>query len=281
MTAQDTLLAYPQVCGLLGVNPSRLSYAMHSAGFKALSLPFTYTAFDTRNTEAGLAAMRELGFRGFSLTIPHKEQALSLVDELSDEARDIRAINTVVNTGTVLQGFNTDWYGIVESLGEAGFAAEGKKALVFGAGGASRAALYALKQLQFAAVLLTNRTKQRGRELAEAFDVEFLELEKVNNRVIEGVDLFINATPIGLPMAGKEQDYPFDLSIFSQGHTVFDMVTRDTELIQTSRENGARTISGIRMLLYQALPQFELFTEQPAPKEVMEEALITELENSP
>lgn len=275
MSSINKQLAYPRVCGLLGVKPSRLSYAMHTAGFRELGLPFTYTAFDTHNTQAGLVAMRELGFCGLSLTIPHKEQALQFIDQLSQEARVIKATNTVINSQGLLLGHNTDCYGVTAALEEVGFSGKGKRALVFGAGGASRAAIFALKRLELDSILLTNRTEEKGHLLAKECKIEFVPYGRVRERLLEKIELFVNATPIGLPLSGGK-GYPFSLDVFSSGQTVFDMVTRETELIERVRQNGATPVPGIRMLLYQALPQFELFTEQKAPKEAMEKALLEE-----
>lgn len=266
-------LAYPRLCGLLSAKQSGLSQAMHNAGFKALGLPFTYVAFNTNDTVLGIHAMRGLGFRGLSVTIPHKEVVVSLVDELRDEVREIRAANTVINYGGELLGCNTDWSGIVKALDEVQFSGKGKTALVYGAGGASRAALYALKKLNVSRIMIANRTTERAGKLAADFAVELVEFEDVNNALLEKTDLFINATPIGLPLAGAEQTYPFDLRVFSAGHTVFDMVTKDTGLICAARQRGAAVVHGTRMLLYQALEQFELFTEQPAPQAILEQAM--------
>lgn len=269
-------MAYPHLCGLLGVKPSRLSYAMHSAAFDALKLPFTYTAFDTTDTCAGLTAMRKLGFRGLSLTIPHKEQALAFIDEVDDEASQIKAVNTVINVEGVLRGYNTDWHGVIGALCEASFEGKGKTALLFGAGGASRAALFALKKLGVERIIVTNRNEKRGVSLADEFQADFVPFAKLNKAFFRDFELFINATPIGLPSAGGA-DYPFSFEVFSERHTVFDMVTRETKLLSSAQAKGAKTVPGIRMLLHQALPQFEYFTQQEAPQEVMETALYKEL----
>lgn len=256
-------LCYPRVCGLLSENPSRLGQAMHNAGYRALDLSFSYHAFKTRDTSLAMLALRELGFRGLSLTIPHKEPAVELVDELSKEALSIGAINTAVNYGGRVVGYNTDLSGITEALKEAGFKGEGKTALVYGAGGAARAALFALSQLGLEEVFLSNRTEERAKKLAADFAASFAPLEKLSS-LAGSIDLIINATPAGVP---------FDLSGLSSKHLVFDMVTHQTELLRAAKEKGAKTVPGLRMLLYQALEQFRLFTENEPPRSVMEQAL--------
>ena len=267
-------LAFPRLCGLLGVRPSRLSQAMHNAGYGKLALRFCYVAFDTMRTEVGITAMRELGIRGYSLTIPHKENAIGLIDALSPEATAIGAINTVVNNGSQLIGYNTDWYGVTEALTEVGFAGQGKRALVFGAGGAARAAIYALQQLQLESILITNRSDKRAEDLATVFSIDHLPYQNLGDFDFTSIALFINCTPIGLEIAGSDASYPFPLEVFGAEHAVFDMVTCETELLQKTRDQGGTAIAGIRMLLYQAVQQFELFTEQHAPVEVMEQALL-------
>jgi len=273
-------LAYPRLCGLLGVNPSRLSQAMHNAGFADLGLKFNYHAFDTLDTNLALNAVKELGFRGLSLTIPHKEVAFSLVDKVSDEAKRIGAINTLINSGDALYGYNSDWFGIVEALREVSFQSKGSQALVLGAGGAARAAVYALQELEVSSILIANRTKQRADIIVKEFSregksVEAIELEESQKSLEADVSLIVNATPIGLKQEG-EGSYPFDFSSLTKNHVVFDMVTKDTSLTVAAKKQGATVVLGIRMLLHQALRQFELFTEQKAPLRAMEEALIKE-----
>ena len=257
-------LSFPRLCGLLAGNPSSLSQAMHNAGFKALGIDFIYSAFSTVDTEHALKSCRELGFRGLSLTIPHKEAAMHLVDKLSDEAKKIGSINTVINDGEYLHGINTDYFGIIQALKEVNFTST--QALVIGAGGASRGALYALQQMGVEKIKICNRSADRAIKLAKEFQVEYLELESISKWITSNSCLVVNSTPA---------TELFDLESISSKHTVFDMITSETQLIRKAKENGAQVVPGIRMLLHQALMQFELFTEQTAPKDVMEKALLS------
>ena len=274
---KQSLLSYPRVCGLLGKNPSRLSQAMHNAAFSARGLPFIYAAFNTEDTAFGLQAMRTLGFRGLSLTIPHKEAAMTLVDECSVEATTIGAINTVVNNDGELLGSNTDYVGIREALREVGFAPDKRPVLLFGAGGASRAALYALKELGIKNILLTNRTSDRASALASEFSVQQIAYEDLAKFDFSSLSLFINSSAIGSPSAPSNAEYPFALNSFGSGQFVFDMVTRETLLLQAAKDNGATIVPGLRMLLHQAVPQFLAFTgETTAPIAEMEHALLSQ-----
>lgn len=269
---ETTKLAYPRICALLAREPTRLSLAMHSAGFAHLGLPFTYTTVNTEDTASAIAAMREQGIRGYSLTIPHKENAVSLVDSLSADAREIGAVNTIVNDGKILSGFNTDWKGILRAFAESQISVVGKRVAIFGAGGAARAAIYACKCEGAKEILIWNRTAARGETLKKEFGVTVI--RQWSAEVQSTVDLFVNATPVGSHLVdAKSIKLPLETKLLRSHQCVFDMVTKDTELLRDARRAGAKTIAGSRMLLFQAVEQFRLFTEQEAPVEVMDEAL--------
>lgn len=271
-------LSYPILCALAGDKPSRLSQAMHNAGFRSLGLPYAYVAFDTTDTKQVLTAMRVLGIRGMSLTIPHKEAALSLVDSLSEEAQAIGAINTVLHQEGKLIGYNTDCYGIERSLDEAGFSLQGRRVLVLGAGGAARAAVWSVKKLGAREVVVANRHLERARSIGEAFGVTVVSMKEIGAWKGEQFELLIQATPLGSSLvASDRKSYGIDLDKLSKEHCVFDFVTKETFLTIKAREAGATVIQGVRMLLFQAERQFELFTGQKAPLMVMEQALDKEL----
>lgn len=282
-------LAYPYRCQLLAVKPTQLSKVMHNAGYVALNLPFEYSTVDTEDTAAAVSEIRRGAVRGCSLTIPHKERALALVDRCSPQAKTIGAINTIVNDGSSLHGFNTDWIGIIRALEEACTAgakpAEVKtvcqRVLLLGAGGAARAALFALQELGAESVTVVNRSHERAEVIASQFGAAAKDFSAVKGALIGDFTLIINSTPLGSKLAESATTaYPFDLERLDQRSAVFDFVTGETPLTQAARKAGALTITGPRMLLYQAVEQFRLFTEQDAPVKAMEQALVTAL-NSP
>jgi shikimate dehydrogenase len=217
-----------------------------------------------------------LGVRGLSLTIPHKENALELVDSMSEEAKEIGAINTVLNDGVKWHGENTDWYGINQALAEANIKVDGHRALVLGAGGAARAGIYALKRLGAKEICVFNRTQERAKAIAKEFSVGVQELSDGSRLEGLGFDLVVNATPIGSVLA-SDRSHPFVLDHWPAEIAVFDMVTKTTELIKAARDAGARVTEGPRMLLHQAVKQFELFSGEKAPIDVMEQALLAQL----
>ncbi len=264
-------LAYPRLCGLAAKTPSRLSQAMHNAGFIACGLPFSYIAFPSSDTAFILQAMRKLGWRGLSLTIPHKEAALAHLDVLSAEAQAVAAVNTVINDGHRLWGFNTDTFGIQKSLSEVGFEAHGSSVLVLGAGGAARAAVYTLKQLGASQIIVVNRDSARAERLAASFGCDFSTINDLPGVLQQRPKLIINATPLG---ENAELSLPLQPADVGPESYVFDFITRPiTPLLTQAQSLGAHTVQGTRMLLYQALEQFRLFTEIEAPKTTLESAL--------
>ncbi|MCC6220901.1 MAG: hypothetical protein IT291_06650, partial [Deltaproteobacteria bacterium] len=222
-------LCFPHLCALAGKNPSKLSQAMHNAAFRALNLPFSYVAFNTTDTAFVIEAMRRLGIRGLSLTIPHKEIAFSLVDEVEGPAQKVGAINTVVNSGATLTGFNTDVFGITQALREAHVDdLSGKNVLILGAGGAARAAIYAAGELGATSVSLANRTDHRAELLAKDFsgqNVIHLRSDELPNVSLADFTLIINATPLG-SIATDSAELKLDLSQLGENICVFDMATR-------------------------------------------------------
>jgi len=277
-TAWD-LLAFPRLCGLIAKKPTRLSLEMHNAGFRELGLPFFYVAFDTEDTAQALSAMRSLGFRGLSLSIPHKEKAIAFLDSLDERAQQIGAVNTVINDGNKLSGFNTDWIGIREALKESKIDLLGKNILLYGAGGAARAAILALKELSVGQVILCNRTPERAEKLAKEFGLPSIKENEISSTLANEFHLLVNSTPIGSKLDSSESPL---LSFFKTPNSlnppaVFEMVTRETPLEKAARAAGVTVVSGSRMLLYQALEQFRLFTTQEAPREVLDSALRSAL----
>jgi shikimate dehydrogenase len=275
MASLSEKLCYPHLCALVGAKTTRLSQSMHNAGFVSLNLPFSYVAFNTVDTEAVIKATRELGIRGLSLTIPHKETALTLVDQLSLEAKEIGAINTVINDGEKLTGYNTDCYGIEEAFAEKQITLKDKTTLLIGAGGASRAALSVLSK-SGAQITIANRTFERAQKLAGEFDCQAISFEELGKMKKLEFDILINSSSLGSDISSGAT-YPFSFENLPTAGVVFDFVTKETELTKAAEAKGLVAILGQRMLLHQATKQFELFTEKSPPVDVMEKALLLEI----
>ena len=232
---------------------------LHNYWFERYGLAGTYVplAIKPEGLEAALRALPALGFAGCNLTIPHKEQALRIVDHADARARRIGAISCVtVNADGSLTGTNNDWYGFVENLREAfpGWRADAGPAVVMGAGGASRAVVDALIHEGAKDIRLINRTRARAESLAAALGgpVTVLGWDE-RHKALEGAALLVNTTSQG--MVGNP---PLDLSLDALPRTaeVCDIIyiPGETPLLKAARERGARTVNGLGMLLHQGRP---------------------------
>lgn len=260
-------LSSPYVCGLLATNPSQYSACLHNAGYKALNLNFAYHAFKLTDLKIAIEAMQGMGFRGYSVTIPFKEEAIKFLDTIDATCLKIGAVNTIVNNGSQLFGFNTDWLGIRNSLLEVKSDYSQSSALIVGAGGAAKAAIYTLKKMNFSSITVCNRTSKRAKETAQEFEIQSIETSKVNSKSISNFDVIINSTP-----QNHIEFFPYHA--LTEEHIIFEMITSETELTKISSKVNAKVIHGIRMLLHQGLEQFKLFTEKQAPIDIVEKELF-------
>jgi shikimate dehydrogenase len=248
--------------------------AMHNAGYRALALPFTYVAFAIERTEEAVLAMRYLGIRGFGVSMPHKIEVMRYLDRLDETAREIGAVNAIVNDDGCLTGYNTDWTGAIGALEER-TSLRAKRAVVVGAGGAARAVVYGLVR-RGSDVTLYNRTPGKGRALAEALDVRFGgDLDALN--AAANYDILVNATSVGFHAPDHSLIPP---SLLTEGAIVMDVVFVPplSRLVRDARGRGCIAIPGTRMLVHQAAYQFQLYTGREAPLEAMEQALLETIE---
>ena len=283
--------------GVLGVfgDPigHTLSPAIQNAAIKEAGLDMVYLPFHVTpdSLQKAVEAIRALGLAGVNVTIPHKEKILPLLDEISEEAARIGAVNTVVNREGRLTGHNTDGRGYVRSLSEeAGFDLKGKRIALLGAGGAARGILSSILEAGALEVTVVNRTVERAATLAGEFSeffpassVKAVALEKAALApVIENTDLLINSTSVG--MGGKVPFNPLVLSLdrLPKGALVSDIVYRplDTALLKSARRSGHAVHKGLGMLIYQGAIGFELWTGKEARTEAMWKAALKELDIS-
>jgi shikimate dehydrogenase len=216
-----------------------------------------------------LDAMRALGVDAYSVTMPHKEAVAASVDRLSEDARVLSAVNCVVRDGHVLTGHNTDGPGFVRALAdETGFAPDGARCVVVGAGGAARAVVLALARAGAAEVAVVNRTPARG-EAAAALAGPVGRSGGVED--LRAADLVIDATPAGMP---GHDALAVDPALLGRATVVADLVYHPTTtpLLAAARDRGLVAVNGLGMLVHQAAIQFELTTGSPAPIKVMASA---------
>lgn len=259
-----------QVFGLLG-NPvsHSLSPPMHEAAYRELGMDARYVTFEPepKSLETAIEGARALGIRGLNVTIPFKQDVLTLV-EPAELARRIGAVNTVDFSGTPT-GYNTDAIGIRRAFDHHDVSLTGK-AVVVGAGGAGRAAAFALAD-EGMSVEIANRTVERAHELASDIDeASGHELDELGELLAEA-DVVVNATSVGM----EHDESPVPETALHGGLAVLDAVYSpiETRLLQEAEAVGATTIDGAWMLLYQGVEAFERWTEREAPVEVMNAAL--------
>jgi shikimate dehydrogenase len=245
---------------------------MHNAAFRAMGLNAVYLTFDTEEPADCLSGVRGLGIRGLSVTIPHKISVLPLLDRIDDVAKRIGAVNTIVNKGGVLSGYNTDASGALKALLES-VNPRGKKSLVLGAGGVARAVAFALKN-EGSHVTISNRTPHKGQALARAVNGSFLPLQSIAEI---NPHILIQATSVG--MKGGPKGLPMPREFLREGTTVLETIynPQKTEFLACAEESGCRVIGGLEMFLWQGAEQIRLWTGLEPPLDVMRRAIDEEL----
>jgi shikimate dehydrogenase len=258
-----------------------LSPALHQAAFRALGLSdwqsFAYEIPPGRAGEA-LGEVRSAGLRGISVTMPHKADVAALVDECSDVARRLNAVNCVVNRDGILFGTNTDGQGFVASLERgAAFSVAGRRCLVIGAGGAARAVVLALSDAGASEVAVMNRTESRAEEAAALAGPVGRVAEMGDDSAVAAADLVVNATPVGMSDGGGNggEDWLVSPDSLHTGQVAADLVyvPRPTPWLAAASDRGVTAVDGLGMLVHQAAAQIELWTGQPAPVAAMWESV--------
>lgn len=267
-----------ELVGALGLpiaeNPTGV---MMEAAFKALELPWRYELFEVGASDLGSAVggLRALGFRGANFTIPHKVEVLKHLDSVASDAAIIGAVNTVRRDGTKLIGENTDGKGFLRALADVGVDAAAEHVVILGAGGAARAISVELALAGTKLITIVNRSEQRGLELTDLLNqktkarAEF-ELWRGAFSVPKSAGILVNATSIGLyPEVELVPDVVFE-SLFPD-LLVCDVIPNppDTLFLQQARAQGAKTLDGLGMLVYQGAIAFKMWTGLDAPTDVM------------
>jgi len=276
-----------KLCAIIG-NPvaHSLSPAIHNAAFEARELDYVYLAFPVTDVKNALAGMRALpNFRGMSVTIPHKVEAIKHVDEVEGVDRHIGSINTIINEEGRLIGFGTDGPGAMKALADAGVALDDKNILMLGSGGAARAIAFTLAKntkLQELAILDIQAPilGQLTADLRAGTEANITSAPLNENSLAVAMakaDIIIHCTPIG--MHPHEDASLIPVELFRPGQVVFDIVYTplETKLLAGARSKGLTTVSGVEMFINQAVLQFERFTGVEAPVEVMRRVVMEHL----
>ena len=276
-----------KLCAVIG-NPiaHSLSPAIHNAACNALDLDFVYLAFRVDDVKGALDGMRAMtNFRGMSVTIPHKIEAMKYVDEVVEVDRSIGSINTIINEQGRLIGLGTDGPGALKALFDAGVKLDGKNILMLGSGGAARAIAFTLvRNTQLSKLILmdVNEPMLQGltSDLKTGTEASIESTTLTNDsltHIMEYADVIINCTPIG--MHPQEDASLVPAGLFRSGQVVFDIVYTplETRLLADARSHGLKVISGVEMFINQAVLQFRHFTGADAPVEVMRRVVMEKL----
>ncbi|HXN58924.1 MAG TPA: shikimate dehydrogenase [Acidimicrobiales bacterium] len=298
--ARHAVRAPVRIVGVIGSPVAHsLSPLLHTTAFDALGLGDTWCSFafevEPGQAAAALADMRRSDVSGLSVTMPHKADVAALVDESSDVARRLNAVNCIVQRGGVLYGTNTDGEGFVASLARgAGFDPAGRRCLVAGAGGAARAVVLALADAGASQVAVVNRTPERAREAAAlagpAGTTVAASEQEALVEAVQAADLVVNATPLG--MAGTEtlrdametaRQWLVPPELLHEGQVAADLVyvPRPTPWLVEAATHGATTLDGLGMLVHQAAAQVLLWTGQEPPVHTMWEAASETMNPNP
>lgn len=280
-----------KVVGLIGyplghsITPAVYGATFSAMGIDARCEPWSVPAEELRAT---VARIRRDDCLGSNVTVPHKEAVISLLDEVDADVEKIGAVNCIANRSGRLSGHNTDRYGFMRALEEAGFESAGKRALLLGYGGAARAVAVGLIEAGVGALTITGRSGVKAQALAD----EMARLAASSPVVALGwdasgfeaacreSDLVVNCTPLGT--RGREETEgksPVSPSLLRPGAYAYDLVYNPpvTPFIEAARTAGATPIGGLDMLIYQGVQAIQLWTGRTPPEDVMRRAAAAAL----
>ena len=276
-----------EVYGILGSNTSvSMSPFIHNAAFKFHNLNAVFVPLQVQNLDEFMRRMVkpetrevELNFKGFAVTIPHKQNIIKHLDFLDETAEKIGAVNTVKIVDGKLHGYNTDAHGFIEPLKNSYGDLSKAKVAVCGAGGAARACVYALKK-EGAEVTIFARDVEKAKSFAEEFEVELKKLSTLNSPLstYKDFDIFVNTTPLG--MKGKaEGETPAVAEQLKGLHLVYDLVYIPFQTLLMKEADIAEVpkIGGLAMLIAQAMEQQKIWTELDAPMKEISRAVLEKL----
>lgn len=281
------LNAETEVYGILGSNTGvSMSPYIHNEAFKFHKLNSVFVPLQVQNLDEFMRRMVkketrevELNFKGFAVTLPHKQSIIKHLEFLDASARDIGAVNTVKIQDGKLYGYNTDAHGFIQPLLQSYGDLKDAKVAVLGAGGAARACVYALKE-HGAKVTIFARNLEKAQNLAEEFGVQAAQLQTPESTLhtYENFDILVNTTPLG--MKGKaENETPAIAEQLKGLHLVYDLiyVPFQTPLMAEADKVDVPKIGGLAMLIAQAIEQQRIWTGLDAPLKEMSRAALKRL----
>lgn len=263
-----------KILGIFGY-PIKHSFSplMHNAAIENMGLDFIYLPFEvkTDNLSDAVSAIRIFNIAGVNVTIPHKANVIKYLDQISDEAKKIGAVNTIVNKNGKLSGFNTDYYGFLKSISEK-ISPRKKNVLMLGCGGVAKAIALSLIDSKIDRLTVADIDDKKSKYFLEVLfpQIKVVKISQIPDE-IESADIFINATPVGMKVGDCS---PIDKKYLRKDLFVYDVVyNRETQLLKDAKKIGAKNSSGLDMLVYQGAKSFELWTGKIPPVDFMKKVL--------
>ncbi|QGM81616.1 shikimate 5-dehydrogenase [Otariodibacter oris] len=265
-----------QLCMSLSGRPGNFGTRFHNYLYAKLGLNFVYKAFTTQDIEHAVKGVRALGIRGCAVSMPFKESCIPFLDELSQSAKAIESVNTIVNTDGYLKAYNTDYIAIEKLIAKYQLDPTAS-VVVFGSGGMAKAVVAAFKYAGFENLNVYARNKQTGQYLANLYGYSYI--ETLDNTP---ADILVNVTPIGMAGGVESDKLSFPETLIQQANVIFDVVAlpAETPLINYAQSQGKQTVSGAEVIVLQAVEQFELYTSVRPSDELIAEAASFARQNS-
>ncbi len=251
------------ITGIIGYPlETTLSPKMHSSAFRKLGIDGIYLRLPVKekNLKEATLGLRSLGFKGVNVTIPYKNKIFKYLDDASNEAKKIEAVNTILIKNGKIIGYNTDIFGLKKSLKEYNINILNKKIMLIGAGGVGNACAYTINSLKPKRFFVVNRTYEKAVNLREKYNTDIVVIDGIE-RIIPEIDIIINATSVDLQ--------PIILPYIKQGSIYYDINYK----FKFIKRKGVKMINGLLMLVYQGVKSFELWTDKDAPVETMKKAV--------
>lgn len=273
---------YTNIYGLLGY-PAKHSFSplIHNYLFEKNIINAVYHVFEITPEEFGRSVMclKRLNISGFNITMPYKNEIIPFLDEISEDAKILNSVNTVIRKEDLYKGFNTDISGFLRCLTENDFDFKNSSALVLGAGSTARSIVFGLSQKKIKKLSIFNRTQSRAFKMKDVFKIFFnneitvlKDLNTVSEKKQKSFDLIINCTTVGMDGKNFAKGLPIPEDWNLKDKFVFEMIYKpfDTELLLKAKSEKAVTINGIDMLVSQALDSFEIWTGvHPGKKDLL------------
>lgn len=269
-----------KIVGLIGYPIEHtFSPKMHNACFKELGLNWVYLPFSVKpeNLEEAFKGLKSIeNVQGINVTIPHKQEVIKYLDNLSQEASLIGAVNTISFSNGRATGDNTDGRGFISALTEEGFSLRGKNVLLLGVGGAGRAVSMSLAKEKISRITLVDVNISKAKGLTSEIEHSFKEVKAraigLKEITLEEIDLLVNATGVGM----KEGDpLLINPSLLHRKLFVYDLIYNPTQtlLLKEAAKCGAKTANGSGMLIHQAALSFKIWSGEEAPLGVMKKEM--------